>query len=401
LTRTSVGLAAALIVCLAAGGAFVAGRWTAPHPAPAPGGSAKSAAPSQPPAVFIDPAAQRDAGLRFATVQHKSLMRRFEATGHIVAEPERSLMLRAVGAGRILSVSVAPGDPVHRGQVLIRYADNEAATLQSQIAASQGRLQEAEQQAQMEGAAVRRGRALLGQVVSAAELDRRRASLAGARDQAASLRQQIAALQATLRQHQPQPGHPGEAAIVSPVDGVVTQLSVAPGEAIDASRTLAAVADLSEVWLMMSVYQEDVGRLAKAGQVPFSVPGLPGQRTARLAPSSPLLQPGTGVQQVRCIAGNRDLALRPGMIVQASLPTTDRASGLAVPEAAVQRVDGQPTIFVRISPDRFRARKVRLGLQADGMAEVTDGLQEGDTVATDGSFWLKSQQLQAQIGSGD
>ena len=75
--------------------------------------------------------------------------------------------------------------------------------------------------------------------------------------------------------------------------------------------------------------------------------------------------------------------------------------GLVVPDAALQSVDDQPVVFLAVAATRFAPRAVRPGLRQDGMTEITEGLEAGDVVATEGSFRLKALLLHGRVDAKD
>lgn len=170
---------------------------------------------------------------------------------------------------------------------------------------------------------------------------------------------------------------------------------------LDPSRVVATVSDLSVVWVVLSVYQADIRHVAPDGEVPFTVSALPNRHfTAPLAASDALLDPVTGVMQVRCSVANPDLLFRPGMLVEGDLPTDETSDALTLPASSLQDIDGDPVVFLQTEATQFRQQKVRVGLQTPDLVEVTGGLSAGQSVVTDGSFWLKSEALQDQLGGG-
>ena len=261
-------------------------------------------------------------------------------------------------------VKVRFGDRVTKGQILLVYQDPSLVALDTQLRTAKASLDQAASARAAALAAYRRGHALLGGVIAPAELDRRKTALAAAEAALQGAQSQSNALHQTRALYVASPSHPGEADIVAPTDGYVTSFAVGAGDTIDPARPAVTVADLSAVWLVLSVYQSDVQSIATNGTVPFTVAALPGQHfQTAIDARSAVLDPVTGAMQVRCGVPNTDLRFRPGMIADADLPTTDTADALTVPTAALQQVDGAPTMFVQTAPTEFRQQRVRLGLQ--------------------------------------
>lgn len=99
--------------------------------------------------------------------------------------------------------------------------------------------------------------------------------------------------------------------------------------------------------------------------------------------------PATGLVQVLSRVQNNGTTLRPGMVLNSLLQTTQQASGLVIPAEAVQTLDGQDTVFVKTAEGTFRPTPVTLGMEENGQALIRSGLKAGDLVVTHGSIALK------------
>lgn len=386
---------------LVGAGVFAAGRMTRPSAQSQKAPEKPDDASGPPGTVTMDRTAQAGIGLKVAQVQRRTLTRRLAASGRIVADPARTAQLRPLGPGRVTSVLVRSGDRVHRGQALVRYQDVSLVAIDTQLTAGHASLEQAQAARAVAAAALARGRALLGGVIAQAELDRRGAALAQADAQLTFARGQVGSLRQRRQLYTTQPGASGEAAIIAPSDGYVMSVEVAVGDTMDPARVVATVADLSTVWIDLPVYQADIPNVATHGDVPFTLAALPDQHfIATLDAASATLDPGTGAMQVRGRIANPDLRFRPGMRVEGDLPTTGTTDALTLPPASLQDIDGEPVVFMQTGPTQFRQQKVHIGLQTKELVEISDGLELGQTVVTNGSFWLKSQALQAELGSG-
>jgi len=121
--------------------------------------------------------------------------------------------------------------------------------------------------------------------------------------------------------------------------------------------------------------------------------------TGELTYISDLIDPTTRTAKVRCVVPNPDGALKLDMFTKVTVPTNDRRDALVVPVNAVQQIDNQSVVFVRMSDTRFERRDVRTGATADGRVEVTGALKAGEPVVSDGSFYLKTMLLRERIAA--
>ena len=385
-------------LCLA-GGTFYAGRLSVPPPTPKP--AAQAAAPD-PDLVHLDADAQRQVGLAVVRARTGEVSRRLHAQGELAADPARTAELRPLDQGRVTQVLVKPGDAVRRGQTLIVYQDAALTGLDAELSRTRAALTEARAARDVARASLARGEALLGGVVARAEVDRRRVALDEADTELASLGSQVSALSTRQEQYGQAVGAPGFATLAAPGDGYVTAVAAASGDLLDSGRVAVTIADLSDLWLRLAVYQTDIDDVAAAGSVPFTVAALPGRHfSAALADRGVVLDPATGAMWVRCVVPNPGMAFRPGMSAEGDLPTRQSRIAVSVPAAALQRIDGAPAVFVQQGPTDFRMRRVRTGIETPSTVEIADGIAAGDPVVTTGSFWLKSQLLQSQLGAGE
>ncbi|WP_171034032.1 efflux RND transporter periplasmic adaptor subunit [Lichenicoccus roseus] len=408
LARTRViGLSALAVAGLA--GAFWAGHAIAPAPAPGKPQAAGQERHAPPGQVKLDLQAQLDIRLRTAVATTREIARRIEVPAVIAADEQRLVRLRPLGRGHVLSVAVHPGDAVRRGQVLLTYDDVTLGDLHMRLATARAVLAQAQAQATTARLSLARGQALAGTVVARGEVDRRRALLGEAQANLQSQRAAIADLELRLRQYgvRYQDSAASVASLVAPLDGVVLQAAAAPGDLVEPGQALLTVVNLDRLWVVASLFQDQASMVQPGGEASVTVPGLPGQASgARVLPAhiesvAGAFDSRTGALQVRCDIDNPSHDLRIGMFVRAALPTTSSARAVVVPEAAVQRIDDHPVLFTRTGPETFQQHRVRLGVQTADFVEVQDGLHAGDEVVTTGSFVLKSERLQDELGSGD
>jgi cobalt-zinc-cadmium efflux system membrane fusion protein len=106
----------------------------------------------------------------------------------------------------------------------------------------------------------------------------------------------------------------------------------------------------------------------------------------------------TRLMQVRVEIENPDDRLRPEMLAAAEFATGAGIPAVLVPQEAIQQVNGQDVVFVRMAADRFRIQTVQTGENMRGKVRILQGLKPGEQIITHGSFIAKSQLLKSTIG---
>lgn len=180
--------------------------------------------------------------------------------------------------------------------------------------------------------------------------------------------------------------------ITSPIAGRVIERKVDVGAAVGGNNDpseLYTVADLSKLWVDLSVPMADLDRVREGHAVSISAPGGREAR-GRVVFIGPVLNQETRAARVLASIPNPDLAWRPGAYVSAKIDLTQGNAAVLVPRAAIQTIDGKPHAFVRTEKG-FERRKVILGKTDGDRIEVVDGLAEGEKIAATNTFLLKAE----------
>ena len=176
-------------------------------------------------------------------------------------------------------------------------------------------------------------------------------------------------------------------------DGVVIEKMVVEGQMVEAGMKLYRMADLSTVWVLCQVYEQDlaavvVGQEASAALSYGPIQEYPG----KVAFIYPTIDEKTRAARVRLELPNPARELKPGMFATVTLRAELSPSALLVPDMAVVRSGQSNTVFVVLSGGRFEARAVKLGFRAENSQyQVIEGLKEGERVVISGQFMLDSE----------
>jgi membrane fusion protein, copper/silver efflux system len=177
----------------------------------------------------------------------------------------------------------------------------------------------------------------------------------------------------------------------SPYRGVVVEKSVLGGQRVMAGDVAYKIADLSRVWLEGEVFEQDLHAVRLGLPVTAEFTALPGVvRKGRVAYVYPTINPETRTARIRVELPNPDAALKPGMYATIRFSAaTDTV--LSVPRSAVLATGERNFVFVRSAEGQFVPHPVTLGAATDTRVEIHQGLKEGDTIVTSGTFLVDAE----------
>ena len=181
--------------------------------------------------------------------------------------------------------------------------------------------------------------------------------------------------------------------IRSPHTGVVIAKHANEGMKVDPGMQVFRIADLSTVWVLVTLYEYQLPYIEQGMQASISLPYIPGQTfEGEVIYIYPFLESKTREVQVRLEFDNRNNTLKPGMFANVSLENTLAAEKTLVPRSAVIDTGQRQVAFVSLGEGKFEPRDVRLGVQTgDGKIEVISGLKPGEMVVTSGQFLIDSE----------
>jgi len=317
--------------------------------------------------------------LATAKVERGQVRRVLEATGIVKAQVGASVKIGARATGAISRVYVRVGDVVKKGQVV---AEIDARELMAQRQESAARVKLAEAKARFAGLTLPRHEALTKQGLQAQSvLDETEQNHKIARAEAAAARAALATLDVRISYTK----------IVSPLNGVVSQVTAQEGETIVAGlqvANLVTVLDPARLEMWIYVDETDVGRVKTGLPVEFRVDSQPGRiftgKLDRVYPEPEIRDNIVYYKALVTVDREQALLLRPEMTTQCSVVVDTREDVLTVPNQALKWVGGRQTVFVldKAAPGGVRQVEPRLGLPGLERSEILEGLAEGDEVAT-------------------
>ncbi len=181
----------------------------------------------------------------------------------------------------------------------------------------------------------------------------------------------------------------GYSEIRSPLDGVVTDRPLYPGDTATAGQPLMTIMDLSQVVARAHVPQDQAALLKVGDKASLRVSGSNGEVPAKVTLVSPALDPNSTTVEIWAQARNPNLDLRPGSTVTLTVVAETVANALAVPaESLIQTGNGADAVMLVGADGRAHQRPVELGIRQRDEVQITSGLKEGERVVTSGAYGL-------------
>jgi cobalt-zinc-cadmium efflux system membrane fusion protein len=336
--------------------------------------------------------------LKFGTPEMADVSGTLQVPAHVGTDARHIAHVGSPVAGRILQLLAFEGQSVRAGTVL-------AMLHSTSLSDTQFAFIKASSQQGLAAAGVKRAEQLVqSDVIGRAELERREAELLQASTEAASYRTQLHGLGMTegqIRQLETNRKLSADYPIVTPKGGIILKREITVGQVVQPADPAFTIADLSSVWIVANVPEEDAGNLQKNMEVAVSISALPEEKiTGRLSFISPLVDPATRTVEVRMDLPNPNGLLKPDELASMTFTgTTDRK--LTVPNASVVREDNKDYVFVRMTPQKYVLREISLGKETNGRRIVVSGIQPEEHLVTEGAFHLNNQRKQNAIKGGE
>ena len=186
--------------------------------------------------------------------------------------------------------------------------------------------------------------------------------------------------------------------ILSPFDGTVIEKHITLGEVLAEDAEAFTIADLSSVWVNLTVYQKDLP-FVHIGQ-PVTITSKQGNMISSGTVSyiSPILFEETRTASARVVLNNAEGRWRPGLFVTAKVTVGETDVPIIVQKTALLTMDNETAVFVR-TEEGFELKPVKLGRKSGTHVEIISGLEPGWQYVSSGAFTLKSELEKASFGS--
>jgi membrane fusion protein, heavy metal efflux system len=382
---------------------------------------------------YIDETKEKRIGITVVPVRSHQLSSKLEFSSTVEAPTEHSGIVTSVMHGVVTRVLADLGDSVKAGQVLCYISSPDISEAQSCYLTAVAKVQEARAQLQqtkmrvgLAKADVEREKLLYKEGISSlkdlqsaqakeatvnSELAAATALVTAELSHQASARARLTSLGLSTKSLNDQ-SISYELPLKSPITGVVVQRTVAPGQSVgpvvsgisptDPHSNVFTIADLAKVWVMLEVPQAEVSRLKLDTPVEFRTEVAPDRvfegRVTRLGQN---FDAYSRTVAVRTEIPNPNMVLKPGMLILATVMLDGAGRNvLSVPVNAVQQIDNQDLVFLKVAEHTYRKCVVTLGRRTQEFVELLGGLKPGQEIVSDGSFFLKSEAVKTTLGTG-
>ena len=352
----------------------------------------QAAAPRDP--LAITPNAELAARLQTGAPGLVEVSETLRVPARIEADETRLARVGSPVTGRITDLEAREGDTVRRGQVLATINSTELSGAQLSF------LKATSQRGLAARAAARAQQLLDADVIGAAELQRRQAELAQAEAEVNAARDQLKVLgmsSAALERLAETRSINSVTQIVATIAGTIIDRKVTEGQVVQPADGVFLIADLSKLWVVADVPEQNAGSVRVGEAVSVEVAALPEHKVAgRLTFVAPTVNPETRTVRARMELPNPEGGFKPKMLASMLIKGKPQRR-LALPAQAVVREENRDYVFVRTGENAYRLKPVQLGTEHDGRRVVLSGLGETETIVVEGSFHLYNERKRREL----
>lgn len=335
-----------------------------------PVAAAKQSMESENPQVFLESAVIQNMGIRTITAERRNLGKTIKTQGRVTADDERIYNIHSRTGGWIENLYlVTEGDHIERKDELVDFYSPWINRAQLDLIEALEEFDlvafEPERKAELD-----------------AKIDSYRNTLRSLKVPPMDL-MRIEQYRKVLNTVQ----------ITSPASGWITELNVSEGSYVEPYQTMFTVVDLSEVWIMVDIFEHQAPWVKKGNKVSVTSPAIPGREwIGKIDFIYPEINPVSRTLRARIEVTNPDEALLLNMFVQVEISDgASKKNAVTVPREAII-LTGEREIIVKYQGrGHFQPVDVKTGLWGDNQVEIIDGLNEGAEVVVSGQFLIDSE----------
>jgi len=337
------------------------------------------------------------AQLQVAEVMSVELSDTLRVAGQIDFDEQALTRIGASVTGRVTHIQAQLGAVVNKGDTLAQINSSE-------LSGSQLAYLRARSEKELHRRNVERAKTLFqADVISAAELQRRENEyeISSAETRAAQDQLRVLGVSPKAIERLANTGAiDSVASVMATIKGVVVERKVATGQVVQPSDVLFTVADLSRVWAVAQVPEQQVSQVKVGQSVQIEVPALENEKlVGKLIYVGQTVNPETRTVLVRTELDNKSGRLKPSMLASMLIESAP-VQRLVVPITAVVRQDDTDHVFVEQSANNFLLTPVKLAAEQNGQRVVLEGLKPGMRIVSDGAFHLNNHRNLAEMENG-
>jgi cobalt-zinc-cadmium efflux system membrane fusion protein len=337
------------------------------------------------------------AQLQITAVASQEVSDMLRVAGQIDFDEQALTRIGSSVTGRVTQIQATLGQIVDKGDTL-------ALINSSELSGAQLSYLKARSERELHRRNMARAKTLFeADVISAAEFQRRESEfeIASAETRAAQDQLRVLGVSPKSIENLANTGTiDSVASVMATINGVVVERKVAAGQVVQASDVLFAVADLSRVWAVAQVPEQQVGQVKVGQSVSIEVPALGHEKLeGKLIYVGQTVNPESRTVLVRTALDNKSGRLKPSMLASMLIESTP-VKRLVVPITAVVRQDDTDHVFVEEADKRYRLTPVTLAAEHSGQRVVLDGLKPGMRIVSEGAFHLNNHRNLKEMDSG-
>jgi cobalt-zinc-cadmium efflux system membrane fusion protein len=189
--------------------------------------------------------------------------------------------------------------------------------------------------------------------------------------------------------------------ILSPVEGKVIFRDVIVGEHVEPQKILFTVSNLNTLWAHLDAYEKDLPYISKKSEVAIKSALYPEKEfTGKIAYISDLVDEKLRTIKIRVEVNNDEGLLKPNMYIQGNVENRQTEKKmLAIPEEAIQNINGAKIVFVLEEKNVFAVIHVELGERIGNKRIIAKGLEEGEKIVIKGAFHLRAELTKQSFGA--
>jgi cobalt-zinc-cadmium efflux system membrane fusion protein len=327
------------------------------------------------------------AQIKVSAVVMSELSDILRVAGQIDFDEQALTRIGASVTGRVTQINAQLGNEVKKGETL-------ALINSSELSSSQLAYLKARSEKELLKRAVLRAKTLFeADVISAAELQRRESEYEVASAQTRAAQDQLRVLGVNLKAVEDLAttgSIDSVSSVMATIRGIVVERRITTGQVVQPADVLFTVADLSRVWAVAQVPEQQVAQVKVGQSVRIEVPALQNEKLiGKLIYVGQTVSPESRTVLVRTELDNTSGRLKPSMLASMLIESTP-TKRLVVPITAVVREQDTDYIYIEEKAGVYRLKPVRLSTELNGQRVVLEGLSQGTRIVSEGAFHLNN-----------